>query len=151
MNIKINVKSMEEIIGCWIDTMHILNTAVYLREYTCEASKLYEKNKWQKKEVHLGETSLSMMMLYLNDLSMEMNELAINAKESLQSMLESAIVTGEGEFEPYKDPDCHQYMDELMLKLNDFYGDIFDTRKDKAVENFYKMLWKCLDGVRERN
>ena len=148
MNFKVNVKSMEDIIGRWVDTEHICNTLAYLENCTGEASRAYEKEKWIKKEVRIDEPSLALMRIFMADIAVDAEQLRLSAKEDLKTMLESAIINGEGDFEKYKDEDCHQYMNEIIEELYCSYGAIYDSRRDRQIENFYEALWKCLDKVK---
>ena len=146
--IKVRIKTLEGIIGYWIETEYICGQLATLENYTDEVVMIYETEDWIKNKCISNSLSLMDMKGNLQEIGKYGDKLRIFAKNELQAVLETAIQNGEGEFKNYRDCNCHEYMDKLIWGLYDSFEDIYDDNKTTQIQNFYKVLWKCLDNIK---
>lgn len=144
MHIKYTVKTMDEIIGYWIEAAHISSELSILGDYVDEAAELYEGAQWLE-----GDDSQGLMSVVasIDESSSYASALRFQAETKLSGVLEAAISAGADKFEKYADIDIQDKMEDILQALYMDFDNIYAYTQSEQIENFYKVLFGILDEV----
>jgi hypothetical protein len=129
MEIRFTVKTMEDIIGYWIEAVHIYNKIDELSEYTEDVT------------ANAGFANT------IDEASKQADGIRKDAEEKLKAVIESAINAGAGDFARYQELDYHECMDDIMDMLCEQFDDIYGYSKQEQLQNFYGILHGCMDAL----
>ena len=147
MEIIYTVKTMEEIIGYWVEAEHIASELDNLCEYIDEAAELYDATEWLKNAPRRGEASMMSLGVSVEDASFQAGDIRKDAEDKLRSVLDSAITAGGDRFVKYQGKNHHEKMDDVMEGLYDAFDEIYEYNQEAQIENFYRVLEMVLDEV----
>ena len=145
MDIIYTKKTLEEIIGCWIETNYIARQADHLVEYTDEVGELYDAMAWFNDNQNGNGNSIMDVHVMFEAASAKANKVARDAENKLKAVLKIAYETGDKLFESHKYDDIDKALDELFDHLVEVFDDIYDYNQDRQVENFYEIFRRGLE------
>lgn len=147
MEIKFTVKTMDEIIGYWIELAHIVRVIENITEYTdCMAEK-YDFGDWL-----IGSDSEKDTLSNLTGHLMVSGESASNmyfgAEEKLLMVIGAAIDAGDERFAKYQGTAYEENKINIIESVHERFDDVYsDFDDEEQVENFYNVLFKCMDDI----
>lgn len=149
MDIIYTKKTLEEIVGCWIETNYIARQADHLVEYTDEVGELYDAMAWFRDNQNGNGNSIMDVHVVLEAASVKADLVARDAENKLKAILKIAYETGDKLFEGHKYDDIDKVLDALFDYLVEIFDDIYDYNQDVQVENFFKVFGKTLKELQE--
>lgn len=147
MEIFYTVKTMDDIVGYWIETEHIASELDNLAEYIDETAELYDASEWLKNAPRRGETSMMSLGVSVEDASFQAEDIRKDAEEKLKGILVSAISAGGNRFEKYKDKDYQEKLGDIIESLYESFDEIYEYNRETQIENFYRVLEMVLDEI----
>lgn len=149
MDIIYTKKTLEEIIGCWIETNYIARKADHLVEYTDEVGELYDAMAWFRDNQSGNGNSIMDVHVMFEQASEKADLVARDAEDKLKAVLKIAYETGDKLFAGHKYDDIDKALETLFDYFIEVFDDIYDYNQDVQVENFYKVFGKALKELQE--
>ena len=146
MNFDYTVKTMEEIIGYWIESVHIMSALDALVEYTDEAAEIYETAEWLTND-YKKDASLNSLRDSIEAPAFQARKIADDAEDKLVSIIESAIFAEAKNFAKYDIDDFHNNKTEIMDVLMESFDAIYEYNQESQIKNFYRILFRTMDEV----
>ena len=145
MDIIYTKKTLEEIIGCWIETNYIARQADHLVEYTDEVGELYDAMAWFSDNQNGNGNSIMDVHVMFEAASAKADKVARDAENKLKAVLKIAYETGDQLFAGHKYDDIDETLDGIFDYLGEVFDDIYEYNQGEQVENFYKVFRKALE------
>jgi hypothetical protein len=147
MKVIVKKRTIDEIIGYWIELEYIQREIVLLEEYTDEVGEIYEFSDWLAGT--RGDDEKNVMNVH--DTIEEADFLAMGIlekmTEKLKYVLTLALENATGVFAEYQNVSLLGKMDSIIEYLSESFEDIYSCDKKKQLENFYRVLHEAVDYV----
>lgn len=145
MDIIFKSKQMEEIICYWIEIMYITKMIDNLVEYTDEVGEHYERVDWFLDDPTGKGNTVMDIHINLERTSSMSTKLLFDVEVKLQTVIIAMVESGKGIFKSYQGKNISSQIENIMTCLYENFDDIYDYGKNEQIENFYKVLKRCLD------
>ena len=128
MNSIYTTKTMEDIVCYWIEAVHTINRLERLSVYTDEAD-------------------LMNLVAAIDNAANPVISIMSDAEDKLGAAIESAIVSGAGDFGKYKDKNIQSRIEDITDMLHKRFGNIYGRSREEQVVSFNKVLFGCMDEL----
>jgi hypothetical protein len=142
-------KTVDEIVGYWIETEHIQRTIGSLVEYTDQVGEIYEFSDWLKNNVGKNGNSVMTVRDYLEKTDDAAFNVVKEAETKLKVVLMAAMENKDEMFARYDDVNLVDKIDALMDYLYESFDEIYAYVKKQQIENFYKVLHQGIEKIIE--
>jgi predicted transcriptional regulator len=140
-------KTVEEVIGYWIEMEHIQRTIGSLVEYSDEVSEIYEYSDWLKCNVGTNGNTVIDVQNLLEQAEDKAYNVTSEAEDKLKTVLKAAMENKDEMFDRYGDVNLVDKIDTLMDYLQESFDDIYVYVQNQQIENFYKVMHRGIEEI----
>lgn len=149
MDIIFTTKTMNEIIGYWIESNYMYCQLSELTEYSDEVGEIYDHQAWLGDNQTGRGTSVMDIHIYIEEAADKAMEVYTDAESKLNTILVAGIETKDPLFADYSEKitEVEKTVRDICEYLNENFYEIYDYSQEIQMENFYKVLDKALRTV----
>lgn len=147
MDIFLKKKTVDEVIGYWIETQYLHNQIANMMEYADEVSEHYDMYEWLRNDANTKRNSVMSITHGLRENYNNAYEICKEAEDKLKTVMTAGIENGDEIYAAYKGENLIEQLDDLMDYLIERFDEIYDYAIPDQIEKFYKVLEDCLKNM----